>query len=111
MGTPLRGRLLSRLSPRLTRSSEESYADHKVPAFIAQKLQILRRPDHVVDRRRIGLPGGIIDAAAQRKTVSVERYHSLQRDIEIEVKGIAVRIHRADDSTALIANRKEIPAA
>jgi len=44
------------------------------------------RAGHIVDRRRIGLAGGIVDPAAKRKAVSVERHHAFDRHVQIEIQ-------------------------
>ena len=98
------------LSAGLSRAPEEPDPNHKMTAFIAQELQKLRCAGHIVNRGRIGLAGGIVYAAAQREAISVERHHAFDRQVQVEIQGIAVGIHFSDDHAGLVPHRKWIPA-
>src|SRR5215472_18031804 len=64
-----------------SRSAEPADAHREVPPFVAEELQILRRADHIVHRRRIALIRQIVDADPQRQPLPAEREAPLDMEV------------------------------
>jgi hypothetical protein len=61
-------------------------------AFGAEELQKLRHASHVVYGSGIGLIGEVVDPATQREAISMDRNHTLDRQVQVELQRVAMRV-------------------
>jgi hypothetical protein len=67
-------------------------------------LQELRPSNHGIHSRWIGLIRYVIHAAAQRKPVSAQRNHPLNRDVEIEINWKMMRIYSSNNQPIRVSH-------
>jgi hypothetical protein len=59
-----------------------------MPALRPQYLQELRRADDIVNCGRIGLVREVVDSATKSESLPVQRNHSFNRQIQVEIHRI-----------------------
>jgi len=77
-----------------------------MPPLVAQKLQELRHTRDVVDCGRVRPAGQVVASAPQSKSIAAQRDHSLDGQVQIDIKRISVGVECPDHRAGLIPHRE-----
>src|SRR5271157_5961771 len=91
-------------------ASEESQAKNHVAAFVAVKVQEIRRAYHVAHGGGVGAVQQVVHPAAYGEAIAMENEGALEMQVEVEVERVAVGIYVAHHQPALVPHgvRKQI---